>query len=148
MSVDLPAPFSPSSAWTSPRRRSKSTWSLATTPGKRFVMPRSSRTAGSCAIGGNPRGRERVPPPGLAVCLLLDRRVDLARLDLCGELVRALRVLPSDRRRQGLAQPAVSDAVVLQREDRVVATLELRLRLDVVLDRVVNRDVDLLRGTG
>ena len=40
MSVDLPAPFSPSSACTSPRRTSKSTLSLATTPGNVLVMPR------------------------------------------------------------------------------------------------------------
>jgi hypothetical protein len=33
ISVVLPAPFSPSSAWTSPRRRSKSIASLATVPG-------------------------------------------------------------------------------------------------------------------
>ena len=38
ISVDLPAPFSPSSAWTSPRRSSKSTWSLATMPGNGFVI--------------------------------------------------------------------------------------------------------------
>ena len=38
-SVLLPAPFSPSSACTSPRAASKSTCSFATTPGKRFVIP-------------------------------------------------------------------------------------------------------------
>ena len=43
MSVDLPAPFSPSSVWTSPRLRSKSIASLATIDPKRFVIPRSSR---------------------------------------------------------------------------------------------------------
>ena len=42
MSVLLPAPFSPNSVCTSPARTSKSTRSLATTPGKRFVMPRIS----------------------------------------------------------------------------------------------------------
>src|SRR3954447_13539637 len=45
-SVVLPAPFSPSSACTSPAAASKSTPSLATTPGKRFVIP-SSLTAGA-----------------------------------------------------------------------------------------------------
>src|SRR5579862_182160 len=39
-SVLLPAPFSPRSACTSPAAASKSTPSFATTPGKRFVMPR------------------------------------------------------------------------------------------------------------
>ena len=42
MSVLLPAPFSPKRVCTSPARTSKSTRSLATTPGKRFVIPRSS----------------------------------------------------------------------------------------------------------
>ena len=42
MRVDLPAPFSPGRAWTSHVRRSKSTWSLATTPGKRLTIPRIS----------------------------------------------------------------------------------------------------------
>src|SRR5712691_13022941 len=41
-SVLLPAPFSPSSACTSPSAASKSTRSFATTPGKRFVIPRSA----------------------------------------------------------------------------------------------------------
>ena len=45
ISVDLPAPFSPHSACTSPRRSSKSTPSSASTPGKRFTIPRSERSA-------------------------------------------------------------------------------------------------------
>ena len=49
-SVLLPAPFSPSSACTSPAAASKSTRSFATTPGKRFVIPRM-RTA---EAGGAP----------------------------------------------------------------------------------------------
>src|SRR3954468_20246407 len=71
ISVDFPAPFSPSSACTSPRRSSKSTWSFATTPGKRFVMPMSSRRGASSAM----RGVERAPPPAPPVCFepLLDR---------------------------------------------------------------------------
>ena len=39
ISVDLPAPFSPSSACTSPLRRSKSTWSFATMPGEPLGDP-------------------------------------------------------------------------------------------------------------
>src|SRR5438067_2012410 len=39
-SVLFPAPFSPSSACTSPAAASKSTWSFASTPGKCFVIPR------------------------------------------------------------------------------------------------------------
>ena len=49
-SVLLPAPFSPSSACTSPTSASKSTWSFASTPGKRLVMPRIV-TAGSPSVG-------------------------------------------------------------------------------------------------
>src|SRR5438874_5815463 len=45
-SVDLPAPFSPSSACTSPSDAAKSTSSFATTPGNRLVIPRSSTAAG------------------------------------------------------------------------------------------------------
>src|SRR4051794_35365268 len=47
ISVDLPAPFSPSRACTSLWRRSKSTLSFARTPGKRLVIPRSSRRGAS-----------------------------------------------------------------------------------------------------
>ncbi len=47
MSVDLPAPFSPRSACTSPRRTSRSTSSLATVPGNSLRMPRISRTSSS-----------------------------------------------------------------------------------------------------
>src|SRR5262245_38764784 len=46
-SVLLPAPFSPSRAWTSPAAASKSTPSFARTPGKRFVI-RLIATAASC----------------------------------------------------------------------------------------------------
>src|SRR6266550_3002429 len=72
--VDLPAPFSPSKACTSPRRRSKSTWSLASTPGNSFVIPRSSRT------GGSSIQPLLLPPDGL-------RRLDLAGDDLGLHLV-------------------------------------------------------------
>src|SRR6185312_2276553 len=62
-SVLLPAPFSPSRACTSPAWISRSTSALATTPGKRFVTPRSvtagtavtlrgSFTGGRSALGG------------------------------------------------------------------------------------------------
>src|SRR5919198_3842545 len=43
--VVLPAPFSPSSACTSPRAASKSIRSLAMTPGNRFVIPRIATAA-------------------------------------------------------------------------------------------------------
>ncbi len=52
ISVDLPAPFSPTTACTVPRITTRLTSRLATTPGKVLVMPRSS-TAG----GADGRGR-------------------------------------------------------------------------------------------
>src|SRR5204862_7758606 len=58
-SVDLPAPFSPSSACTSPSAASKSTPSFATTPGNRFVIPRTLTAAGMERDAG---GRARRPP--------------------------------------------------------------------------------------
>ena len=42
MRVDLPAPFSPHSACTSPRRTRRWMSSFATTPGNRLVIPTSS----------------------------------------------------------------------------------------------------------
>src|SRR6476646_2543713 len=56
MSVDLPAPFSPTMACTVPLSTVREMSLLATTPGNRFVMP-SSRTAGApwwTALGGSP----------------------------------------------------------------------------------------------
>jgi hypothetical protein len=52
-SVVFPAPFSPSRACTSPTAASNVTSSLASTPGKRFVMPRM-RTAGAGEAPGDP----------------------------------------------------------------------------------------------
>src|ERR1700690_1921633 len=54
--VLLPAPFSPSSACTSPAAASKSTPSLATTPGNRFVTPRSETA--DIVVGSVRRGPE------------------------------------------------------------------------------------------
>src|SRR5450759_3051768 len=48
--VDLPAPFSPTNAWTSPGSTSKSTLSSACTPGKRRLRPR--RSSKGCADPG------------------------------------------------------------------------------------------------
>src|SRR5438270_1295080 len=64
-SVLLPAPFSPSSACTSPSAASKWTSSFATTPGKRFVMPWSSTAAGMKKGGQG----ARPCPPGISLAL-------------------------------------------------------------------------------
>jgi hypothetical protein len=50
MRVDLPAPFSPHSAWISPAASVNDTSLSATTPGNRFVRARTSSRA--AAIGG------------------------------------------------------------------------------------------------
>src|SRR6266545_1479174 len=134
ISVDLPAPFSPSSACTSLRRRSKSMWSLASTPGNCFVIPRSSRTVASSTRRLNnragPKARsvrrnERARRPALFVetlCLVLpDRR---RRLDLAGDDLRLQRVdllQPGLRELGPLAELPEADAAVLQVEDEVAA---------------------------
>ena len=53
--VDLPAPFSPSRPSTCPLCSARSMWSLASTPGKRRVSPRTSSTgvASSMASGSD-----------------------------------------------------------------------------------------------
>src|SRR5919198_503138 len=69
-SVLLPAPFSPSSACTSPSAASKSTRSFATTPGNRFVIPRRA-TAGRLELiaGGEESGESAASPRCSALAL-------------------------------------------------------------------------------
>src|SRR5512132_2366879 len=88
INVDLPAPFSPISAWTSPVRSSRFTSSLASTPGKRLVM-RSSTTRGGEPLPPAPSTFVTIPPsPRLAARGVRhdDRSVD----DLLLELVELL----------------------------------------------------------
>src|SRR5436309_4219638 len=147
ISVDFPAPFSPSSAWTSPRLRSKSTWSLASTPGNRFVMPRSSRT-GAASIGGDSMrlettsGAEAPLGDPVSAVVLRDGRRDL---DLPGDdLLLEHRHLGKDLRPQLALQLradlAEGDALVLQVEDRVRAALVLAGFRS--LDRIEHADVN------
>src|SRR5712671_6493777 len=49
-SVDLPAPFWPTSTWTSPRRMARSIRSSASTPGNRLVVPWNSMMSGGEAL--------------------------------------------------------------------------------------------------
>src|SRR3954453_11202899 len=66
--VDLPAPFCPISACTSPRATSKSASSSAGDPRNRLVMPRiDSRGDGPSATGEPFRGRHGLVPPGPGV---------------------------------------------------------------------------------
>src|SRR5689334_4453854 len=125
ISVDLPAPFSPRSACTSPGARSKLTWSLASTPGNRLVIPRSSRSGASdigsivqscserirrlpgAAAAGAPVGR---PGPLCGDGRLLDGRRDA--LDLPGlEERELLRHRRPDGGGDLRAPLAVADAV-------------------------------------
>src|ERR1700691_2020348 len=66
--VDLPAPFSPSKACTSPARASKCTPSSDFTPGNDLLMPRSDMIGGesACAatIAASPGGAARRRGPG------------------------------------------------------------------------------------
>src|SRR5215212_3594240 len=132
MRVDFPAPFSPSSAWISPRFSSKSIALFATSEPKRLVIARSSRAGAAPDIGSVGTGA-----PGL---LDLGRDVgDLARLDLLHDLVDLLLVLRAVR-----GDLAEADAAGLDVEHRVGAALEGAV-LDR-LDRVEDGHVDLLQG--
>src|SRR5581483_7843568 len=95
ISVDLPAPFSPSKQWISPARRVRLMSSLARTFGNAFVMPRSSTSGGAWALAWLTRrlwpdcsGRPgwRLPRTaregGLAVDQLLDLTLVVGNLDL------------------------------------------------------------------
>src|SRR5690242_12880238 len=110
MSVDLPAPFSPSSACTSPRRSVRSMWSLAVTPPKRLTMPRSSSASSAASVSW------RVVMPPFLVALGLVRWRDLAGGDLLLDLLDLGRVLLAD-----LAELADADAAVLHVEHLVGA---------------------------
>src|SRR5262245_15287696 len=138
--VDLPAPFSPISAWTSPARSSRSTWSLASTPGKRLVM-RSRTTRGGVALP--PAPSPSVTPLTRPALRTLGRvgHDDGAIDDLLLELVELLR----DVRRQGLGvRGRVVDPVLGHAEDLAAAERALALRLD----RVVDGDVHALEHRG
>src|ERR671922_2022441 len=146
MSVDLPAPFSPRSAWTSPRRTSRSMWSFARTPGNRFVMPRSSRIGRSgSAIPGDPKGAGRARPLRTDLLFLAGRRLDPAAGDQRLDPVRLAGVLGPLGPREPRAQLAEADTAVLDAEDLVAPAGEAaRVRLERA-DRLVDGDVDLLR---
>src|SRR5205823_1834040 len=92
MRVDLPAPFSPTSAWISPRRSSKRQLRSAWTPGKSLLIPSISTSRSPTASDTTPpirtdRGRRRsatAPRPLLARSfgLLVQQRRDVRRVDV------------------------------------------------------------------
>src|ERR1051325_7490246 len=131
MRVDLPAPFSPRSACTSPRCRSKSTLSSATTPGNRFVMPLISRTGEASTAGDSTAGYRRA---------LLDggRDLDLARDDLLLDPVH----LVDQRLGHRGVDLAEAHAAVRKGELEVLVALEVAVHRR--LDHVEDAEVDLL----
>src|SRR2546430_1200316 len=147
ISVDLPAPFSPSSACTSPRRTSNETSSLATTPGNSLRIPCISRTRSS-ATRSHPtkkreEGRPGSPPSCRAVLRKHCRNLELVMDDLRLELLHQLdprRMLLRDLR----GDLAHAHTVVTQVEAAVLAALEVAVRGRD--ERVVNAGVGLLRG--
>src|SRR5580765_858347 len=142
ISVDLPAPFSPRSACTSPAATSRSTWSLASTPGKRLVIPRSSRTGGSSTTGDSVTRKAGLAarlPSRRSTGLLEGRRdLDLPGDDLGLECLDP-RLVGSRHLRADLAD---RDAAVLQVEDEVVTRRE-RAVLDR-MDEAEHAEIDAL----
>src|SRR5690242_14621509 len=131
-SVDFPAPFSPSSAWTSPSAASKWTPSLATTPGNRFVMSRSSTAAD--IEKGRTEPKPRPPVSVLALRASDDTLHEVAHrheVAVCRALpLRNLQLalLVVDRAAE-LVPLAALDQVLLRRDQR------LRLRGDAGAER-------------
>src|SRR5436305_6924632 len=86
ISVDLPAPLSPTSAMTSPSRTSKSTSVSACTEPKLLLIPRTASAGGEVVVCVIPRkrcvgGASRHPPPLLLLAELRERPVaDVALL--------------------------------------------------------------------
>src|SRR3954452_2594070 len=85
ISVDLPAPLSPTSAVTSPLRTSRSTSVSAWTEPKDFETPRSSRRGVSLirkevVLGGDSRRAASRAPGGLLAVLRVDPVADVALL--------------------------------------------------------------------
>src|SRR5437870_5569203 len=62
MSVDFPAPFSPTMAWTSAGMTTRWTSSLARTPGNRLLIPSSSAAGAVSDIAPSHEGGVRGPP--------------------------------------------------------------------------------------
>src|SRR6266508_2484783 len=153
MRVVLPAPFSPRRAWISPGSTVRSTWSLATTPGKCLVIPLSS----SLTAPRYPwmRGAPfRVLPssPNTLGLVVLGVDGDRPADDPLLQLIQFALQVGGD-----LAIPLVewseADAIVLQRPQVVGAALERALHqlvdprehcfLDVFLDAGQEQRTDL-----
>src|SRR5262249_47618096 len=131
---------------TSPRATSMFTSSLASTPGNRLVIPRSSTALASGIAplfdeGGTEPARGRTPGrfhvPRCTALTQLVRDHDRTALDLIGQIVELRCDVVDEPARRG-----ISDAVVVQVEG-LDAPLEIPFREG--LDRVVRRDVHPLQ---
>src|SRR6476646_7955901 len=147
MSVDLPAPFSPTMAWIVPASTRRLTPSLATTPGNRLTMSRSSMARGRApSVAVTPlflvrnwrcRAHGPAPHPRSRRSRLRDvRYLDLAGEDLLLEIVARAGVLVDGRVAGGVAHAVVLQVVVLE------GTGELAVHQ--VGDRLVGGHVDPL----
>ena len=127
ISVDLPAPFSPTSAWISPRATSSDAPRLACTGPNDLTMSRETdrRAAASGARSAHLRARHH----------------DVAGDDVLPELLDARADVGGDQRRVVLVVH-VADAV-LGEPELIDAALEA-CRPSRLLDRVEDRDVDAL----
>src|SRR5919205_4228266 len=141
-SVLLPAPFSPSSACTSPSAASKSTPSLATTPGNRFVMPRSLtavRVLESCIAAKGGGSAATLPRPSRLALGATDHALHepVHHVEVVHRQTLALRhahlALLVAQRAGELVELAADQRPLLRRDQ------PLRLRLHL---RPVPRDVD------
>src|SRR3990170_930480 len=145
MSVDLPAPFSPSSAWISPARTSRSMPSLAMTPGYRLVMPRISSSGGPAPLSD-------------AGCRSVEVLTQVTRCRICDERAnridrpaRPLRQLTLSRSGAGIRFAGVAEAGWLagieipsgHLRERIVEET-LRLVVDEVGKLVERRQADAL----
>src|SRR5690242_1886030 len=126
-SVDFPAPFSPTSACTSPARTSKSTPESACTPGYDFEMPRIARYGTPCAAP-------------LAGCGIDALRLSRARVraDGNGDQLRGL--LPVEEVVDRIDRQLSDDVGMLLRVAHHLACVD---RLASELTRVVSHDLDL-----
>src|ERR671924_430375 len=154
MSVDFPAPFSPTRAWISPDRKVRSTESFATTPGKRLVIP-SSLIRGASSLAAFPSSASEARPPPLSVTrssarfsssLGLRRHLYLAVDDLLLELVElGLDVLGQEPGVVVVLVHRVPDSILCEPEHLGAGLEGVLSRL---LDCVVDGGVDALEHRG
>src|SRR3989442_5716863 len=115
MSVVLPAPFSPSRAWTSPLRTSSVTPSLAMTPGKVLLISLTARRTGAPdGTDGNAEGADAEciwwgsPAPARS----LPRTPAGAMRNLCGNVMRIMDVLLPRTLEEALEMKAAAPAAL------------------------------------